>query len=197
MARASRPQESVSELRHRWRRSRRDSARTTTPRRRDPAHQGTQHTSSVRDALSGRDDRGYDRLGDPTNQGRTERCAMQGERRGRTRERTRPEARCEAARRCRPRRARQRDQLPSRRDRRTPARRPGRVPRRNPRRATEIAEPEFGFGQVLVPERDKLRGQVWIGGGQQMLAVESFLRGDLGPVDYQPPGWGLAEPMTQ
>ncbi|MBL3671796.1 hypothetical protein JL475_39365, partial [Streptomyces sp. M2CJ-2] len=60
------------------------------------------------------------------------------------------------------------------------------------------AEGAFGFQQVLVTERDVLGGQVGIGRGQQVLAVEAGLGGDLGGIDGQPPGTGvLLEPAAQ
>ena len=49
----------------------------------------------------------------------------------------------------------------------------------------EVTEPSFGFEEVLVAERDILRRQVRVGGRQQVLAVEAFLSGNLGPVDDQ------------
>ena len=49
-----------------------------------------------------------------------------------------------------------------------------------------VAETPFGLEQVLVAQRDVLGGQVGVGGGEQVLPVEAFLGGDLGPVDHEP-----------
>jgi hypothetical protein len=43
----------------------------------------------------------------------------------------------------------------------------------------EVAEASFGFEEVLVAERNIFCGQVRVGGRQQVLAVESFVGGDL------------------
>ena len=61
----------------------------------------------------------------------------------------------------------------------------------------EVAEPAFGFQQVLVAQRDVLRGQVGVAGGQQELAVQPCFGGDLGPVDDQPARGGLAQVAAQ
>ena len=43
----------------------------------------------------------------------------------------------------------------------------------------EVAEGAFCFAQVLVAERDLLGREVGVGAGEQVLAVEAFLGGDL------------------
>ncbi len=43
-------------------------------------------------------------------------------------------------------------------------------------RGLEVAEAAFGFEQVLVAERDVLGGQVGVGGGEQVFAVQALLR---------------------
>ena len=53
--------------------------------------------------------------------------------------------------------------------------------------ALQVPEAAFGFEQVLVAQRDVLGGQVRVGGGEQVLAVEALLGGDLGPVDTSRP----------
>jgi hypothetical protein len=58
-------------------------------------------------------------------------------------------------------------------------------------------EPAFGFEQVLVAQGDLGGGQVRVGGGQQVLAVQPLLRGDLGAVDQEPAGGRLAQPPAQ
>jgi hypothetical protein len=47
----------------------------------------------------------------------------------------------------------------------------------------QVAEGALGLAQVLVAERDLLGGQVGVGGGEQVLAVQALLGGDLQPVD--------------
>jgi hypothetical protein len=56
-----------------------------------------------------------------------------------------------------------------------------------------IEEAAFGLEQVPVAERDVLGRQVRIRGGQQLLAVQLRLSGDLGAVHHQPPGQGVAQ----
>ena len=60
-------------------------------------------------------------------------------------------------------------------------------------RGLEIAEAAFGFEQVLVAERDVFGGEVGVTGGEQVLAVQALLGLDLGAVDQQPSGRGLAQ----
>ena len=50
-------------------------------------------------------------------------------------------------------------------------------------RALEVAEGALGLLQLLVAERDVLGRQARVAGGEQVLAVEAFLGGDLGPVE--------------
>ena len=45
----------------------------------------------------------------------------------------------------------------------------------------QVAEGAFGFAQVLVAERDLLGGEVGVGGGEQVLAVQALLGRDLAP----------------
>lgn len=58
-------------------------------------------------------------------------------------------------------------------------------------------EPTLGLEQVAVADRDLRRGQVRVGGRQQVLAVEAFLSGDLGLVDPQLAGRGLSHELAQ
>ena len=61
-------------------------------------------------------------------------------------------------------------------------------------RAFEVAEGALGLEQLLVAERDVLGGrQARVAGGEQVLAVEALLGGDLVAVDEQPAGLGLAQ----
>ena len=55
-------------------------------------------------------------------------------------------------------------------------------------RGLQIAEAAFGFQQVLVAERDVFGAQIGVGGGEQELAVQALLGGELGAVDPEPPG---------
>jgi hypothetical protein len=50
----------------------------------------------------------------------------------------------------------------------------------------QVAEGAFGLAQVLVAERDLLGGEVGVGGGEQVLAVQALLGGDLQPVTACP-----------
>ncbi len=61
----------------------------------------------------------------------------------------------------------------------------------------QVTEAALGLQQVLVAQRDVLGGQVGIGGGQQVLAVQPLFGLDLGAVDPQPPVWLLAQPPAQ
>jgi hypothetical protein len=61
----------------------------------------------------------------------------------------------------------------------------------------QVPEAALGLQQVLVAQRDVLGGQVGVGGGQQVLAVQPLLGGDLGTVDDQPPVWLLAQPAPE
>jgi hypothetical protein len=63
--------------------------------------------------------------------------------------------------------------------------------RRSP--SLEVAEGAFGLAQVLVAERDLLGGQVGVGAGEQVLAVQALLGRDLLAVDQEPAGRGLAQ----
>ena len=56
----------------------------------------------------------------------------------------------------------------------------------------EVPEPALSPQQVLVGQRDLDRGQVLVGGGQQVLAVERGLGCDRGVVDEKPAGCELA-----
>ena len=60
-------------------------------------------------------------------------------------------------------------------------------------RALEVAERPFGLEQLLVAERDVLGTQGRVGGGEQVLAVEVLLPGDLVVVEQEPAGLGLAD----
>jgi hypothetical protein len=59
-------------------------------------------------------------------------------------------------------------------------------------RGLQVAEGALGLAQVLVAERDVFGGEVGVGGGEQVLAVEARLGRDLASVDQQPAGRGLA-----
>ena len=61
----------------------------------------------------------------------------------------------------------------------------------------EVPEPALGLQQVLVRGRDFGRGQVLVGGGQQVLAVQLGLGGDRSPVDDEPAGCLLAQVAAQ
>ena len=58
----------------------------------------------------------------------------------------------------------------------------------------QVAEAALGLQQVLGAEGDVLGGQLGVGGGQQVLAVQPLLGLDLGAVDDQPPVRPLAQP---
>src|SRR6266511_2056477 len=60
-----------------------------------------------------------------------------------------------------------------------------------------VAESALSLQQVLVAQRRVLGAEVRIRGGQQVLAVQPLLGGDLGAVDDQPPVWLLADPPAQ
>ena len=60
-------------------------------------------------------------------------------------------------------------------------------------RALEVAEGAFGLEQLLVAERDVFGREARVAGGEQVLAVEALLGGDLLAVDQQPAGLGLAQ----
>jgi hypothetical protein len=60
-------------------------------------------------------------------------------------------------------------------------------------RGLQVAEAAFGFEEVLVAQRDVLGRQVGIAGGQQELAIQLGFGVDLGAVDAQPAGRGLAQ----
>jgi len=60
-------------------------------------------------------------------------------------------------------------------------------------RRFQVAEGAFGLAQVLVAERDLLGGEVGVGRGEQVLAVEALLGGNLAAVDHEPAGRGLAQ----
>ncbi len=64
-------------------------------------------------------------------------------------------------------------------------------------RALEVAEAAFSFEQVLVAQRDVLGGQVRVGGGQQVLAVQPLLRRDLRLVEDEPAGGQLPQPPPE
>jgi hypothetical protein len=51
--------------------------------------------------------------------------------------------------------------------------------------------------QVLVAERDILSGEIGARGGQAVLAVESFLSGELGAFDHEPARRGQAQPSAE
>ena len=65
--------------------------------------------------------------------------------------------------------------------------------RAEPEGALEVAEGAFGLEQVLVAERGVFGADVRVAGGDEELAVEALLGGDLGAVDPGPAARGVAE----
>ena len=62
-----------------------------------------------------------------------------------------------------------------------------------PQDALEVAEGAFGFEQLLVAERDVLGREARVRGGEQVLAVQALLGGDLLAVEREQPRLGLAQ----
>jgi hypothetical protein len=60
-------------------------------------------------------------------------------------------------------------------------------------RRLQVAEGALGLAQVLVAERDLLGGEIGVGGGKQVLAVQAFLGRDPAAVDQQPPRLRLTQ----
>ena len=60
-------------------------------------------------------------------------------------------------------------------------------------RALEVAEGALRFEQLLVAERDVLGRERGVAGGEQVLAVEPLLGGDLRPVEREPAARALAQ----
>ncbi len=60
-------------------------------------------------------------------------------------------------------------------------------------RRLQVAEGALGLAQVLVVERDLLGGEVGVGGGEQVLAVQALLGRHLAAVEQEPAALRLAQ----